>query len=59
VCVELSTSTVSKVFAAFCLSSSNRGVGWLCATMLSYDGQNIWDKLKLVCLPNLLNASIW
>lgn len=56
---ELSTSTVSKVFAAFCLSSSNRGVGWLCATMLSHDGQNIWDKLKLVCLPNLLNASIW
>ncbi len=56
---ELSTSTVSKVFATFCLSSFNRGVGWLCATMLSYDGQNTWYKLKLVCLPNLLSAWIW
>jgi hypothetical protein len=55
---ELSTSTVSKVFATFCLSSFNRGVGWLCATMLGYDGQNSWDKFKLVCLPNLISAWI-
>ncbi len=60
---ELFTSATPKVFATFLpFIIHNWGVGWLCAAIPSYDAWDIWDKfkkIKIVCLPRLLDVQIW